>query len=129
MVNKIDDLGNIWIPGVFPRGEATNAISSNVVTTLIRRNTRFKNASSRNTLVAKVLDPDLEQADRFFDLAFQSVFAMSDPTLLIMPQLVQLSANNVDGSIIVEVVKESIQLISRPYRLKPPDPNKGSSIS
>src|SRR5690349_1174707 len=129
MVNKIDDLGNIWIPRVFPRSEATDAIRPKVVTTLFRRNTWFENASSRNTLVAKVLNPDLEQADRFFDLVSQTVFGMTDPTLLIMPQLIKLSANNVDGSIIVEVVQESIKLICRPYRLKPPFPNSGSSIS
>src|SRR6185295_17101913 len=100
MVNKIDDLGNILIPWVFPRSEATDAIRPNVVTTLFLRNTRLENASSWNTLVAKVLNPDPEQADRFFNLVLQTVFGMTDPTLRIMPQLIKLSADNVDGSII-----------------------------
>jgi hypothetical protein len=57
MVHKIDDLRNIWIPRVFPRSEATNTIRTDVVATLIRRNRGFENASLRNSLIAKVLDP------------------------------------------------------------------------
>ena len=57
MVHKIDDLRNIWIPRVFPRSEAADAIMTDVMATLIRRNRRFENTSLRKPRVAKVLDP------------------------------------------------------------------------
>lgn len=128
MVNKINDLRNIWIPRMFPRSEATDTIRTEVVTTLVRRNRGLENASLGDPLITKILDPYPEQADRFFDLASQFVFGMNDLALRIMPKLVEFPTDDLDGAIIVEIVQESIKFILRPYWLKPPLPDKGPGI-
>jgi len=69
MVHKIDDLRNIWVPRVFPRSEATDAIMTDVMATLIRGNRRFENASLWKSPVAKVFDSYPEHPDRIFNLA------------------------------------------------------------
>jgi hypothetical protein len=108
MVYKIDDLRTIWIPRVLPRSEATDAIMTDVMATLIRGNRRFKNASLRNSRVAKVFDSYPEQTHRRLNPAPQSVWGMNYLTLPIMFKLAAFTTYNVDGAIIVEIVQESI---------------------
>lgn len=128
MVHKLGYLRSIRIPRMFPRSETTYAVRTDAVTTLMRRNKRFEKASLRNPLIAKVLDPYPEQTDRFVDFAFQSVFAMNDPALPIVPKLVEFSTYDLDRAIMVEIVQESIKFIRRPNWLNPPLPDKGSAI-
>jgi len=93
---------------MFPRSEATNAVTTDVVASLIRWDTRLKNAGLRKPGVSKVLHPHPEQTHRPLNLASQSVHDMNNLTVPIVPKLIAFATHDVDGAIIVEIVQESI---------------------